>query len=242
MSKKPSFSELAYTELRRRILTLEYKPGTRLDDYEISAELKCSRTPVREAMFRLGAEGWVDAQPKVGFVVRSLDIQNVAQLFEAHGLIAGLVGRLAAQRVTESELKEMRAVAAEIREAIERGDRLTMTAKNAELHRLEGRATRNDIIASCATSIHDQSERLAYLCYGGDQTDITEPDLSDHLSKVVHDHDAMIDALERRDEDAAEEVALRHVHLFRTRVQEYLVRDLSVNLGGLTAKAHSLLS
>ena len=79
--KERSLMEQAYAELKRRIITLELKPGQRLDDYELSQELKFSRTPVREAIFLLGAEGWVDIRSKAGFIVRPLDLVDIAHFF-----------------------------------------------------------------------------------------------------------------------------------------------------------------
>lgn len=230
MTKKQSYSELAYTLLRRRILTLEYAPGTRLDDYAISDELKVSRTPVREAIFRLGAEGWVDVNSKAGFIVRSLDLNDIAQLFEAHIVIAATVARMAAFRITAAELEVMKSVADEIHEAIQAQDHILMTAKNNEFHQLEAQATRNQIIVSCAASIQDQSERLAYLCYGGTGEEIGEALPTEHLSKVVCDHEEMLNALAERNADLAEEIAIRHVRLFRSRVQDYIARETSLDL------------
>ena len=90
--KERSLMEQAYAELKRRIITLELKPGQRLDDYELSQELKFSRTPVREAIFLLGAEGWVDIRSKAGFIVRPLDLVDIAHFFEADVFTGQCVG------------------------------------------------------------------------------------------------------------------------------------------------------
>jgi DNA-binding GntR family transcriptional regulator len=219
--------EQAYTELKRRIITLEFKPGHRLDDYELSVELKSSRTPVREAIFLLGAEGWVDIKSKAGFIVRPLDLVDIAHLFEAHIVLAKAVARFAAIRVTEEELDAMREAVAEVEAGIKRRDYLTITAVNARLHRLEGEATHNGILFGMAQTVHDQGQRLAYLCFGGTGV---RADLEDHFSHVTNHHREMIAALERRDAKAAEEVSLQHVRLFRKRVQEYMASEVDFEL------------
>jgi DNA-binding GntR family transcriptional regulator len=195
--KHRSLMDSAYAEIKRRIITLELQPGQRLDDYQLSRDLSISRTPVREAIFLLGAEGLVDIRSKAGFVVRALDLLDIAHLFDA-----------------------MARKAAEIAKHIENRDYLAITAANADLHRLEAAATHNDIIRKMADSVHDQGQRLAYLCFGGG--DQEPPDLTRHFDAVMDHHAGMVDALRRRDAKAAERIAVDHVVLFKTRVQRYL--------------------
>lgn len=225
--KERSLMEQAYTELKRRIITLDLKPGQRLDDYELSVELKFSRTPVREAIFLLGAQGWVDIRSKAGFIVRPLDLVDIAHLFEAHIVLAKAVARFAAIRVTSEEIAAMQEAADGVEKAIKRRDYLTITAENARLHRLEAAASHNDILQGMAESVHDQGQRLAYLCFGGTGV---RGDLDDHFRHVVGDHRDMIAALEGHDPKRAEEVALRHVRLFRKRVQDYMASEVDFEL------------
>lgn len=215
--------ETAYTELKQRIITLELKPGERLDDYQLSRGLKVSRTPVREAIFLLVAEGLVDIRAKAGFFVRPLDLLDIAHLFEAHIVLAKAFARLAATRVTPAELDTMAEKAAEVETHIAHRDYLAITRSNGELHRLEAAATHNQIIRKMADSVHDQGERLAYLCFGGG--DQEPPDLGDHFDQVIGHHSAMLDALGRSDAAAAERIAAEHVQLFKVRVQQYLDSD-----------------
>jgi len=225
--KERSLMEQAYTELKRRIITLDLKPGQRLDDYELSVELNFSRTPVREAIFLLGAEGWVDIRSKAGFMVRALDLVDIAHLFEAHIVLAKAVARFAAVRVTSAEIQEMWATVAEVEDAISRRDYLTITAANATLHRLEAAATHNDILQKMAESVHDQGQRLAYLCFGGAGA---RNDLEQHFQAVMAHHRSMVGALEARDARAAEAIAVQHVRLFRKRVQDYLASEIEFEL------------
>lgn len=209
----------AYDEIKRRIITLEFEPGRRLDDYELSAELELSRTPVREAIFLLGAEGLVDIRTKAGFIVRPLDLIDITHLFEAHVVLAKAVARLAARRVTADDIAKLVTQSAAVAIAIEQREHLAITATNAELHRLEAAAARNQHLEGMAKSIHDHGQRLAYLCFGGG----TEwGQLDDHFAAVLEHHEQMIAALEAHDADRAERIATEHVRLFRERVQAYL--------------------
>lgn len=221
--KQRNLMDSAYAEIKRRIITLEVKPGQRINDYELSEELAFSRTPVREAIFLLAAEGLVDIRSKAGFIVRPLDLLDIAHLFEAHLVLAKAMARLAAVRVTPAELDAIERKAAEVADHIGRRDYLGITAANADLHRLEAEASHNDIIAKMAATVHDQGQRLAYLCFGG--TEHTPDDLNSHFEEVTTHHAAMIDALRGRNATAAEQIAVDHVQLFKRRVQRYLDPD-----------------
>jgi DNA-binding GntR family transcriptional regulator len=216
--------ERAYDEIKRRIIALELAPGKRIDEQALSLELALSRTPVREAIFRLAAEGFVELRAKAGFVVRPIELLDVAHLFEAHIMLAKAVARLAARRVTPLQLEQLRIANAAVVDAIETRDYLAMTSTNAQLHRLEAEAAHNSYIQAMAKSIHDHGQRLAYLCYGGTGSD-SELEIDEHLAKVMHDHRQMLAELENGDADAAERIAVGHVQLFRRRVVRVVESD-----------------
>ncbi|MGH9023550.1 MAG: GntR family transcriptional regulator, partial [Acidimicrobiia bacterium] len=225
--KHRSLMQQSYDDLKRRIITLELKPGQRLDDYELSMALNFSRTPVREAIFRLGAEGWVDVNSKAGFIVRSLDLDDIAHLCEARVVLSKAVARFAAQRAKPDEIDAMHVVAQEVEEAIDRRDYLAITDANARLHRLEAASSHNTIIETMSQTVYDQGQRLAYLCFGGAGAG---HHLEGHFETVVSQHRAMISALAAGDAQAAEAVALEHVRLFRRRVQDYIAAEIDCGL------------
>jgi DNA-binding GntR family transcriptional regulator len=224
--KQRSLMDQAYTELKRRIITLDLRPGERIDDQELSRELRFSRTPVREAIFLLAAEGWVDIRTRAGFIVRPLDITDVSHVFEAHVVLARACARLAAIRVTDAELAVLLEAEAEVEAAIARRDFLAITAANARLHRLEAAATHSDVLRGMAESVHDKGQRLAYLCFGGSGA---TADLDGHFELVTAQHRAMLGALSAHDPAAAQRIAVEHVQLFLQRVQDYMASEVDVD-------------
>ncbi len=72
--------EGAYESIKARIISLDLPPGGRLDDRALSLELGLSRTPVREAAFRLVAEGFVDLGAGSSFVVHPIDLLEMPRL------------------------------------------------------------------------------------------------------------------------------------------------------------------
>src|SRR4051794_14946040 len=88
---KGSGSQLIYDELRNQILTLEMQPGALVDEPALVRTFKLSRTPVREALIRLEADGLVEIVPNRGARVASLNFDRVNQMFEAMDLFSRAV-------------------------------------------------------------------------------------------------------------------------------------------------------
>ena len=96
--------ERLFDEIRLGIL----RPGARLTETEIAERLAISRTPVREAIRRLEADGLVDHQPRTGAVVRSLDYPEIMELYEMRTVLEATAARLAARAASPVELEEAR--------------------------------------------------------------------------------------------------------------------------------------
>jgi DNA-binding GntR family transcriptional regulator len=228
--RRRTLRERAYDEIKQKFMTLELKPGEPIDDLRMSEELGVSRTPVREALFHLASEGLVLVQAG-GFTVRPLDLLDISSLFEAHVVAARSIARLVTLRCTPDDLVRLRAAEETVARAIDAQEPAQIAASNAVLHRLEAGIARNDYLATLACSIHDQGQRLGYLAFGA--AGRWDP-IQDHFTRVRQDHLDQIAAYAAGDADAAEEIAGRHVHLFRSRILNFLSVDESdrVSLGG----------
>lgn len=96
-----------YAHVRDRILSGVHAAGDRLGEAAIAAELGVSRTPVREALRNLAADGFVDLKPHAGAMVRPWDFREILSSFEIRADIEGLACAHAATRITEGELAEI---------------------------------------------------------------------------------------------------------------------------------------
>lgn len=115
-------SDKAYRMLRDRIFSGDCPPGTRLKERELCADLEVSRTPVREALRRLEAEGLVQIQPRRGGVVRQVDPSEVEEIFALGAVIEGFGARLAAQKADRAGVSALEAIVDAMGEVLERGD------------------------------------------------------------------------------------------------------------------------
>ena len=104
MSSRPS-AHVVYNALKDRILGFALYPGTRVTETELAADFGVSRTPIREALQRLAAEGFVTIRPKQGCFVRELDIEEIDQLYQVRIALESLALEQAMDHMARSELE-----------------------------------------------------------------------------------------------------------------------------------------
>src|SRR5882672_4977050 len=120
LMRGPSLAELAYTKLRRQIIFQDLRGGQTLDELSLSRQLKIGRTPVREAMQRLGREGFLRVIPRKGTIVSEPGFDTMRQMFEARSPCEAQVARLAALRAEPDEIARMEAALADVDRLIDK--------------------------------------------------------------------------------------------------------------------------
>jgi DNA-binding GntR family transcriptional regulator len=146
-----------YQELKRRIILLEFRPGSVLREKEMMQEFGVSRTPVREALMRLEMSGLVRIIPNVGSFVSDVSFQQLKDVFEVRSFLVLQVGHLAAARITDEEVGE-------IRERVDRmkaaPDLKSVMRIDVEIHDILNRATKNQVLQKILEELHDQAVRI----------------------------------------------------------------------------------
>jgi DNA-binding GntR family transcriptional regulator len=99
--------QAAYAHIRREIVEGRYRPGQRLIEQRIAEQFSLSRTPVREALRRLEAEGLVLSEPNRGAVVRTLSTADVSDLYGLRARLEAYAAELAAERIDATNLDEL---------------------------------------------------------------------------------------------------------------------------------------
>lgn len=181
-------------EIRSGVLT----PGARLRENELAERLGISRTPVREAIRQLEADGLVVHLPRQGATIRRLDLAEVAELYEMRVVLEGTAARLAARAASDIELRELGSLNAEMAQA-QAGDQVREL--NRIFHRTLFDAARNRFLIKAMRSL-----QKTLLILGPS----TLAD-ADRASAAVAEHDAVLDALMARDGARAEAAMRTHV-------------------------------
>jgi len=203
-------SELVYRRLKDRIISGTLAPDTRLIELSIAAEFGVSRTPVREALKRLAAENLVLSDRARGMVVHAPSADEIEDVFVMREALDGLAARLAAHRVTPSELGRLRLIVSSMRDAVENDRREQIVVANQRFHDVIYGAAGNRMLARVASDLRDYVRRFSTLPFAS-------PGRVEH---VLTEHEAILDALERHDPEAARQASDAHL----ANAREYLVR------------------
>ena len=191
--------------LRQRIVEGQLAPGAKLNERELAQALNVSRTPLREAIKMLAAEGLVELLPNRGAVVAQMSEQDVSDTFEVIAGLEGQSGELAAQRISETELAEIRALHFEMMAAWTRRDLPTYYRINAQIHTLINAAARNPVLAQTWRNVNARLQALRF------RSNFDEA----KWKRAVKEHERMVELLAAR--DAAGLRALLIAHLMHKR-------------------------
>lgn len=198
--------------LRTMLVEGRIAPGAKLNERELCEQLRVSRTPVREAIKLLAAEGLVDLLPNRGAVAVKLTETDVLNTFEVLAGLEGMSGELAAQRITDAELAELRALHYEMLACHARQDLSGYYRLNALIHDGINQAARNPVLVSTYRSINARVQSLRFR---------TNQDGA-KWQAAVHEHEQMLQALQDRDGAALRRVLIGHLQRKRDTVLELL--------------------
>jgi len=106
-NKKPSRAESVYLAVKDMAILFEFKPGERINEVELAQRLGASRTPLREALNRLVAEGFLVLRQDRGFFCRELKPREMFELYQFRAVLEVAAIRLACEQATEQEVAEL---------------------------------------------------------------------------------------------------------------------------------------
>ena len=192
-------SDAAYSLLLERIVNLSIAPGALLNEQSLAAELDYGRTPVREALARLAADRFVTILPRRGIIVAPITFEEVLAMFEARETIECGIAYIAATRVTEDDLEEMRRLVTTADAARMTGDSERFLLADHAVHTFLVHMIKNPILQEAAERLLAHNLRFWRL-YWRDRPVRPEAMLS---------HAPLIAAVESQDSRTAEE-AMRH--------------------------------
>ncbi len=208
--------------LRQMLVEGRIEPGAKLNERALSELLAVSRTPLREAIKMLAAEGLVELLPNRGAIAVSLTEADVLDTFEVMAGLEAQSGELAAERITDAELAEIQAMHYEMMAAYTRRDLSAYYRLNARIHDAINAAARNPVLATVYRQVN---ARLQALRFRSNQD-------GEKWKSAVAEHERMIAALAARDGAAMREVLVAHLRNKRDVVLEQLRAHQAEAAGG----------
>jgi DNA-binding GntR family transcriptional regulator len=198
--------------LENAIVEGRYSPGSRLDPEALAREFDCSRTPIREALQQLEESGLVRVAPKRGTFVSEWSVEELAERFEVMGELEAMCARLAARRITESEMTELEAAHEGCRRLVEAGDIDAYYAANSEFHACIYRATHNSFLTREASRLHAVLQPYRRM----------QLQVRHRMTRSFAEHDAVVAAIRASDDLGAAEAMRDHVVIQGDRFHDLL--------------------
>jgi DNA-binding GntR family transcriptional regulator len=196
-----SAADRAYQHIKRSLLDQVYAGGSLLTEGEIATAVGLSRTPVREALLRLEAEGLLRLYPKKGALVLPLSAQEIDDVFEARELVEVFTAGKAWDRRSEL-VKELRPVLAVMQANSDTADPRAFMAADRDFHAAIVAAAGNTVLAKLYASLRDRQ-----MCMGVAALRISP----ERVRRALHEHAEMVDALTGDDEGRFRALVQAHV-------------------------------
>jgi len=207
-----SLREKVYQYLKQGLNEGRLRQGAFLNLNAISAELGMSRTPLRDALFQLEAEGYVTIFPRRGVMVNRLDLEKIRNIYEISGALESTVIAHSGRKLTDADITVMENLNAEMRMAVETQDIDGYYEKNTAFHNMYLNLTQN---ADLIRTVHTMRERL----YDFPRS---KAFIKDWEMAAIGEHEEFLRRLKARDFNGAAEF-LRDVH-WSFEVQERYAR------------------
>jgi DNA-binding GntR family transcriptional regulator len=182
-------AERAYDEIRRMIIRLDLAPGDVVREADLQDRLGMSRTPIREALQRLARDQFVTVIPRRGMLVSTIDVEELAMLYETRAVLEPYAARLATNRGTADDWDEMAEVLDATRDPARTSTELIELDRRC--HEIMWSAAGNRFLTTTLDTLYAQSDRLwhIYLADVGDMHDAVDEHAQIHAALADGDAD-----------------------------------------------------
>lgn len=192
----------AYTRLRKMILAGGLHPRDRLVESELASKLNVSRTPIREALQKLHAEGLVAEAPRKGYVVADFPPEFIIDNYAVREVLEGLAARLAAMNASDLELMQLEVELDAISSASKANDLEKLAEHNVTFHLLIAKASRNLVLTEVLAGLQDRLRMLRNSNFR----------VAGRREEALKEQRNLLKAIKARDADKAEQLGRLHVH------------------------------
>ncbi len=212
--------------IRRMIVDGHLEPGQKIPEKELCERFDISRTPLREALKALAAEGMLELLPQRGARVAILENEEVAELFPIIAAMEALAGELACNRITDPQVEEIRRMHERMSAAFGQSDRLEYATLNRAIHMAIFDAAGNAALIALYRNMELKIRNIRH----------TMRQLPDDWKQALDDHNEMLDALVARDKIRLSAIMKQHV-LNTAEAVRHSMDDLNGSRGAAGADA-----
>ena len=211
--KKEMLGIQVYRALKEMIANYRFSPGSRLNVEELTKELGVSRTPIWEAVRRLGQEGLLKNIPNRGVFMMEMTLPMALQLYQVREVLEGLAGKLAVSNTDEKRLEKMEKCLEELGKVVEQEDPIGYSRLDFNFHALIYEVCGNPFLQEILESIKNKMRPLVPLSKRG-------------LARGYKEHRKILEALKSRDPRRAEKALQKHNQGMQIQIQEVMQKDM----------------
>lgn len=206
--------ERAYRLIRERIESGMYPPGQRLVIDALARDLNISQVPIREAIRRLQAEGWVTYQHNSGPVIANIGLEQWQATMQVLAVLEGYATALAAPNVRKQDTKLLRQHLAEMQRAMERFDSLTFSEANRLFHAVVYERCPNPVLVERISETQAQLDAMRAALF---------PSVPQRGPESIAEHRQLVELLEKRASfEAIERSAREHkLHFLEAAIRQF---------------------
>jgi DNA-binding GntR family transcriptional regulator len=210
--RRKNLGTQVFEKVKGMILRGDIPPGIRIIENELADSMGISRTPVREAVHRLAAEGFLDPLPKGGYAVRGLTVSGVEETFDIRSTLESFAAFLAAKRFTDEELVPLEEKIDEFQRCLDGNDLAKLTRINTDFHELLYALSRSPRLIKMINDLRDDIFLLRKVM-------LNSADMARLSNK---DHQEMIRAMKRGESEKVEKLVKKHI----LRGKEYVLKQI----------------
>lgn len=206
--------EKVIEQIKDAIITRTFGPGERIVESKLAKQMGLGRSKVRQGLWQLEQEGFIDIVPNVGAVVRELSQRDVVQIYDLMGALEGLSMRVATPNLTEEEVIKLEAVVEGMESA--GGDRSTLVELNNRFHAMLAEFGQNDRLIAFYGQLAEQTHRLIL---EGLYNQV-------HTRASIREHRQIVEAVRARKASTVATLIRKHYLASKDRLIKYLNRSL----------------
>jgi len=221
--KRENLGNQVFEQVKEIIVRGEIPAGKRMIESEIAASMGISRTPVREAVHKLEAEGLLQPLPRGGYVVRGLSLPDIEETFEIRSILESFAAYLAANRHSSKEILPLEKKMEEFQRYLDRDDLKELTRINTEFHEFLYALSRSQRLIKMIYDLRDEIYFLRKII-------LNSVDMARLSNK---DHREIIKAIKKREAKKVERLVRDHI----LRGKEFVINE--IRKGNVSINHHS---
>lgn len=207
----PGLKDYVYQELKKKLISNAIKPGERIYEKNIADDLEVSRTPVREAINQLVAEGFIENRPRKGIFAAVISKDELVKMLDVRIALESLAIELCCKKINDNDIKELENILLKLEEKLIAKDFVKASQLDSKIHRYIAEVAGNKKLSSY---INDMQDVFAYT--RGHSIKWTE----EKMKRSIEEHRQIIEAIASKDEKLAISIVIKDIESMREFLNE----------------------